>query len=104
MHLGGASNLVEAGQSTFLCVLSQLEALAVEKYESMDGVKEERQKRFQKRAERAEQRQEAAGTFSFLISLHMVGMHLYMSASSASCCVLGSTSWLQVPRGNIVQH
>ena len=39
----------------------QLEALAVEKYGSMDDVKAERHKRFQKRAERAELQQEAGG-------------------------------------------
>ena len=45
--------------TTLTCL--QLEALAVEKYGSMDDVKAERQKRFRKRAERAEQRQEAGG-------------------------------------------
>ncbi|KAK9842891.1 hypothetical protein WJX74_003996 [Apatococcus lobatus] len=41
---------------------AELEALAVEKYGSMDDVKAERHKRFQKRAQRAEQRQEAGGS------------------------------------------
>ena len=94
LHLGGASNFEKAGQLTVLCVLSQLEALAVEKYESMHGVKAERQKRFQKRAERAEQRQEAAGTFSLLISMRMRGMHLYLPLPTASFCALRSISWL----------
>ena len=56
-HQGGTYHVA------YMALLSnlQLEALALDKYGSMDDVKAERQKRFQKRAERAEQRQEAGG-------------------------------------------
>ena len=55
----------------------QLEALAVEKYGSMDDVKAERQKRFRKRAERAEQRQEAGGKLAAALRAVLQAAQIY---------------------------